>query len=293
MSKNRLLVFSVFLCLLFSGCADRLMLPEQEESAALACGAVPEQPLSQAVVRQKLLPPFLAAGGQNAQPENASGQIPAVERGQQFIPVELILQNPALPNGCEVTSLAMLLTSAGFSADHVELYEVCLPARDFAYAGNQRFGPSPEEAYAGDASSSTGGWYCFEGPILEAGNAWIEASGGGGEMLSLTGISQSGLDRYAQDGVPVAAWVTIGYAPPVYADSFSWILPDGELYIPYDNLHCVVLAGEENGQYRIADPISGWQLVDKEVFWGSFDAMGRRAVTVQLDGSPAVRTILS
>ena len=51
-------------------------------------------------------------------------------------------------------------------------------------------------------------------------------------------------------------------------------------HIPYNNLHCVVLAGEEGEQYRIADPMNGWQLVDKDVFWSSFDAMGLRAVTV-------------
>lgn len=85
-------------------------------------------------------------------------------------------------------------------------------------------------------------------------------------MLSLTGISQSELDQYARDETPVAVWVTMDHMPPVYTDSFSWILPSGERYIPYNNLHCVVLAGEEGEQYRIADPMNGWQLVDKDVF---------------------------
>ncbi len=63
-------------------------------------------------------------------------------------------------------------------------------------------------------------------------------------------------------------------------DSYTWILPDGEEYVPYTNLHCVVLTGEEYGQYRVADPINGWQTVEKETFWSSFDAVGRRAVTI-------------
>ena len=42
----------------------------------------------------------------------------------------------------------------------------------------------------------------------------------------------------------------------------------------------VVLTGEEYGQYRVADPINGWQTVEKETFWSSFDAVGRRAVTI-------------
>ena len=44
-----------------------------------------------------------------------------------FAPVALIRQNPALPNGCEVTSLAMALTAAGYPASHVELYNNYLP----------------------------------------------------------------------------------------------------------------------------------------------------------------------
>ena len=36
----------------------------------------------------------------------------------------------------------------------------------------------------------------------------------------------------------------------------------------------------EGDAYRVADPIRGWQSVDQEVFWKSFDGMGRRAVTV-------------
>ena len=44
------------------------------------------------------------------------------------------------------------------------------------------------------------------------------------------------------------------------------------------------MTGEENDRYRIADPINGMQLVSKEVFWNSFDAMGRRAVTMEVNG---------
>lgn len=103
----------------------------------------------------------------------------ALAQELKFAPVELILQNPELPNGCEVTSLAMLLTSAGFPVDHVKLYQQYLPTKEFTYSKNQRLGPSPNEFYVGDASSRTGGWYCFESPIIEAGNAWIQANGGG------------------------------------------------------------------------------------------------------------------
>ena len=211
----------------------------------------------------------------------ASLEEPAVEQaaGLSFGEIQLQLQNPELPNGCEVTSLDMVLTAAGYPVDKLELYE-CLPREDFSYSGNARLGPDPNVAFAGDAASAGGGWYCLAGPILEAGNAWIAVLGGGAQMEDFTGIDQEKLDALLEQGTPLVAWVTQEYALLTYANYFTWTLPDGTQCVPYDNLHCVVLAGIDGDAYQIADPIRGWQLVDKETFWQSFDAMGRRAVTV-------------
>lgn len=205
----------------------------------------------------------------------------AVEAVQEFQEVALIAQEPELPNGCEVTSLAMLLAAAGYPIDKVELFETYLAHEEIAFEeGGWWSGPSPEEAYAGDAATVDGGWYCFQGPIVAAGDAWIDVCGGASAMEDLTGLEQTELDGLLADGVPVVVWVTRDYAPPVRTETFSWVLPSGEEYTPYTNLHCVVVAGKGEGQYRIADPLLGWQDVDRDTFWASFDAMGRRAVTV-------------
>lgn len=198
-----------------------------------------------------------------------------------FTPVQLILQNPELPNGCEVTSLAMALTAAGYPVDHVSLYENNLPKQDLETVGDERYGASPEHYYIGDAAQAPGGWYCFEQPIIEAGDAWIAENGGGAVMASLTGMDRKTLIDYAKAGIPVVAWVTLEYESPNYLLDSAWILPDGTEYSPYGNLHCVVVTGFENGFFRIADPLSGWQFVKKDIFWQSFDNMGRRAVVVE------------
>lgn len=205
-----------------------------------------------------------------------------------FAPVQLILQNPALPNGCEVTSLAMALTAAGYPADHVTLYETALPKQALVTVAGKRYGDSPDRYYIGDATQAPGGWYCFEQPIIEAGNTWISENGGGAAMVSLSGMDRETLIDYAKAGVPVVAWVTLEYDTPNYLLDSAWILPDGTEYTPYSNLHCVVVTGFENGFFRIADPLSGWQFVKKDVFWQSFDAMGRRAVVVEPDGAEEV-----
>lgn len=213
--------------------------------------------------------------------------VPAIWRGLsvrripgQSQPVEIIHQNPELPNGCEVTSLAMALGAAGCPADKLELYRDYLPKADFSLAGGTRFGPNPEKWYVGDAADPAGGWYCFEGPVVQAANGWLDRCGSGLRARAVTGLSRAELDRGARDGTPLVVWVTLGYAAPQYS-GFSWTLEDGTAYRPYRNLHCVVLAGAEEGRYRVADPLAGFTWVEKDLFWESFSAMGRRAVVIE------------
>lgn len=194
-------------------------------------------------------------------------------------PVGLILQNPQLPNGCEVTSLAMALASAGCPVDKMTLYRDYLPKAGFYYQESLCYGSDPEDFYVGNAASRSGGWYCFEGPIVQAGNAWLAGCGNKLRAVSVTGLSQGELDVYAEAGIPVVVWVTLNYAAP-QLDSSSWQLADGTVYCPYSNLHCVVVTGLSGTQYQIADPISGMRTVGRDTFWGSFSAMGSRAVVI-------------
>lgn len=196
-------------------------------------------------------------------------------------PLELLMQRPLLPNGCEAASTAMLLNWAGAPAAMDELFFEYFPHKSFVSTGGDRFGPDPETAYAGDASSEQGGWYCFEGAAAEGANAFLAARGSPYRARALHGLAREALGEYLDAGVPLAMWVTRGYEEPRFSSSFSWVLPDGSRYIPYANLHCVVLAGRaENGLLRIADPLEGWQTVEPETFWQSFEAMGGRAVAI-------------
>lgn len=172
----------------------------------------------------------------------------------------------------------MLLKWAGCPIDKVELAENYLPKEDFTYAGSDCLGPDPGQAYAGDPSSAEG-WYCFERPIIYAGNTWLREQNNNFQVVSLVGLTQKELKDYLDLGIPLAVWVTLNYTPPK-SSSFQWTLPDGTRYTPYTNLHCVVLVGWSGNDYQIADPISGWQKVSPDLFWSSFDAMGCRAVAV-------------
>ncbi len=193
---------------------------------------------------------------------------------------EPLLQMPELPNGCEITSLTMLLQWAGVPAEKTDLAQNWLPREPFGGTEEEPTGQNPEQAYAGDPAQE-GSWYCFEGPILDAANGYLDYNHQAWRAVSLTGISKGELNRMVRNGTPMAVWVTLDYGEPVLSTDFSWQLPDGSTYQPYRNLHCVVLEGMVRDEYRIADPLYGWQTVDRDQFWEAFSALGCRAVALQ------------
>lgn len=230
------------------------------------------------------VPAELASGA-----PDSSELVPGTSNPPETAPVEyppenysafpLIYQNPELPNGCEVTSLAMLLTWAGYPVNKVELSGNYLPKQDFSYSDDARYGPDPNLAFAGEPSSYNG-WYCFEGPVLEAANAYLSDQNTTQQAAPLSGTTREELENYMNDGIPLAVWVTLDYTAPQTRESSSWYLPDGSSHVPYINLHCVVLAGWDGDNYLIANPINGWQTISPGTFWSCFDAMGRRAVAI-------------
>lgn len=192
----------------------------------------------------------------------------------------VIMQMPELPNGCEAASLAMLLNDSGVAADKVELFEEYFPRGAISVDGGRIFGPDPEEAYGGDAASADGGWYCFEGPVAEAGTAYLQEHGYPLQVVTMTGISQDELDAFLAEGHTAAVWVTLSFAEPARS-SLEWVCSDGYSLHPYTNLHCVVAAGKEDESYRILDPLEGEYLVEEDVFWHVFTAMGSRCAAVE------------
>lgn len=222
---------------------------------------------------------LLHQGRAQPKPEvHPQGNVALLEGGRK---VTLQLQHPQLPNGCEVTSLSMLLEWAGYGVDKVALYEGYLPRQDFTQTSHGDWvGGDPKLVYVGDATSQWGGWYCLEGPLVEAGNAYLQDQGSSCQVEAVSGLSQRQLNGYLEADIPVIVWVTLDYTPPV--DSVRhWYLPDGTFYQPLSNLHCVVVVEYGEDSYLTADPLWGWQRVEEATFWDVFEAMGRRAVVVR------------
>ena len=127
-----------------------------------------------------------------------------------------------------------------------------------------RYGPDPEKWYAGDAADPAGGWYCFEGPIVQAANGWLDHCGSSLRARDLTGLSRVELDRYALHRFnELAKAVQEGYEHyefhAVYRAVYNFCVVDMSnfyLDIIKDRLYCADAAPRRSAQtalYTILD----------------------------------------
>lgn len=199
--------------------------------------------------------------------------------GQTELPVPEVLQMPQLPNGCEATSLAALLHYRGFPANKLDLAYGYIPREDFTKSRYGSVGPDPEHAYAGDPASDNG-YYCFAAPLAQGANRYLHEMGSSLHAFNVTGVTEEGLEQYIRGGDPVVVWVTLDLSEP-YVRGSKWIIGNtGQVYMPYSNLHCVVLMGWGRDTCTLMDPLQGICTVDRQAFLNSFEQMGRRAMVV-------------
>jgi uncharacterized protein YvpB len=207
--------------------------------------------------------------------QDSKGNIKVVEA---FVPVELILQKPELPNGCEITSLTSALNYNGYDIDKVTLSDEFLPMRPFYRKDGKLFGPHPDEAFSGNPRDGSG-FYVFAGPTAKAGNDYIKSVNGEHAIKDLTGSSREAIIDYVKQGVPVVIWVTLELNPPNF--NYSWLLDTtGEEYRALLNLHCVVINGINGDQFNVMDPLRGNVEYDVTKFFESYESIGSRALVV-------------
>lgn len=187
----------------------------------------------------------------------------------------LILQNPEFPNGCEITSLTMLLKLYGYEPSVSVLYDQYLAKGEVILQNGMLYGPDPEMAYGGDARSEDGGWYCYEQPLAQAGNNYLISLGKEAGLVGMQGITIEQLDELVRQG-PVVCWATIGFETPLYS-TLVWNT-GMTTFQPLRNLHCLVVRAKTMDGYAVLDPLRGSYTVEETVLESSFASVGSRVV---------------
>lgn len=182
-----------------------------------------------------------------------------VEEINVSLDVENIMQKPELPNGCEVTSLAIVLNYAGYEVDKCTLSDKYLPKVNTLNA-------NPDEYYLREPR--TNGFYCFAKPLIKCTEKYAAAKEVEITTVNLTGEDVSAIYKTIDEGHPVVVWGTLIWATPGKYDSGL-----------YYNLHCLVLSGYTDKTVTIQDPLYGETTISRFRFEDIWYQMGQRAMT--------------
>jgi uncharacterized protein YvpB len=202
-----------------------------------------------------------------------------VDITELYIPVDLIMQNPELPNGCEITSLTSVLNSFGYQVSKLEMADDYLPKQPFAWKEGKRYGPDPYIAYGGNPRNQRGAFFSYAPPILKAATDYLNAVKGTHTVADLSGKKREEIIEVLEKGIPVVTWITIDLKEPRL--NYSWYFYDtDEYFLAPVNLHAVVLNGYVDDQVHVMDPLKGQVTYNADIFFESYIALGSHAMIV-------------
>jgi uncharacterized protein YvpB len=186
-------------------------------------------------------------------------------------------QLPQLNNGCEVTSLSMLLTYVKHPVSKMTLAqeeprdETPLVMKDNKIVswGN------PNVGFVGSvAGTKKYGFGIYHGPLTKLVDDILPQRG-----LDLTGSPFDKLEAVVAGGTPVEVWTTFTFQPT--NDWITWQTPEGPIRITMQE-HAVLLVGFSQNYVYINNPWNGMaaQKVPLKPFVEGWDQLGKQAITV-------------
>ena len=195
-----------------------------------------------------------------------------------FIPNEKIIsapeieQNPELPNGCEVTSLAMLLNYYHHDVTKTQLGHEIKHVASFPGKG---FRGNPNVGFVGYMSIANAGWCVFHEPLTDLAQKYDA------QAVDYTGSSLKQVLIQVSRSRPVVVWTSLDFKP--VNDMQTWKTPQGKVHVtPYS--HCVLVTGYDKKQnlVYINDPLGGKNdAVPMKPFEQVYNQQGKQAVFIK------------
>jgi uncharacterized protein YvpB len=219
--------------------------------------------------------PAAPAGKQPVAPVSPASR-PLPPRALLHVPA--LAQLPELPNGCEITSLAMLLTAARHPVSKMTLAR--LEPRDPAPAvpGDAGFGAvrewgDPEVGFVGSVFGRGIGYGIYHRPLARFLDRLLP-----GRAVDLTGNPFDDVLRQIADGRPVVVWATTTFAPT--DDWVTWRARDTVVRATSFE-HAVLLVGYDPSHVYVNNPLTGAaaQRVPRGPFIRAWMQLGRQALT--------------
>jgi uncharacterized protein YvpB len=186
------------------------------------------------------------------------------------------LQGPELYNGCEVTSLSMLLSAAGHPVDKMTLADsVKKDPTPATYDSNNNITAwgDPNLGFVGDVTGGNPGYGVYHGPVTQLLNSILP-----GRAQDLTGCTFDQVLARVASGHPVIAWTTDTFTPT--SSWTTWQGPNGPVKATFDE-HVVLIVGYDATHVYLNDPLDGTasKAVNRQSFLAAWQQLGNQAVT--------------
>lgn len=181
----------------------------------------------------------------------------------------VVLQDPELPTGCEITALTQTLNFYGFDVTKTYLCDNYLP---YGWVNT-----SLNESFIGDPYTKSG--YGCNAPVIErAAQNYFDDNGIMAKAKNITGATPEELYEYVSKETPVIVWATMSMVSPTL--KYLWKSESGEEIYFNENEHCMTLIGYDNETVTVADPRKGIIQYDRKLFEERYTQLGNQAIVI-------------
>lgn len=189
------------------------------------------------------------------------------------VPLLNQMDAPRLYNGCEVTSLAMLLNYYDVEVTKNQLAE---RTPNVSYRTNDGLRGNPNQGFVGDMTGNGGpGYFVYHEPIFELAEEYIPNDL---EVIDLTDSDFSTIQEYLSQDAPV--WVITTTTFSDTQNNQVWQTNEGDVTISMSE-HSVVLTGYDAKNVYLNDPYGNKNFATNlERFVASWQQLGSQAITI-------------
>lgn len=192
---------------------------------------------------------------------------------EQKLDVPLENQMPDLPNGCEVTSLSMLMNYYGIKVNKNELAENIQHVDFFTDGGKYR--GNPNQGFVGHMSIANAGWCVYNGPLYNVARKYTT------HIENITGSDFLSLLKLVSNGHPVLIITTTTFNR--VNDMQTWDTNTGKVNVTPSSHACVITGYSKPKKIVYVNNPYGYknQPVNWKNLQASYNQQGKQALYIR------------
>ena len=192
---------------------------------------------------------------------------------EQKLNVQLENQMPDLPNGCEVTSLSMLMNYYGIKVSKNELAETIQHVDSFTDGGKYR--GNPHQGFVGHMTIANAGWCVYNEPLYNVARKYTS------HIENITGSDFLSLLKLVSTGHPVMIITTTTFNK--VNNMQTWDTNTGKVNVTPSSHACVITGYSKPKKVVYVNNPYGYknQPVNWKNLQASYNQQGRQALYIR------------